>query len=185
MGTTETATEQRKQLTITDYVNRMGMVDMTFDPVSPRHVQRLEDEFEGVLEGEDWDEQTHRYIHDLVSVIPGIKVYTRAMLSEENLRAGKCLNDPSAVDYYEVWATDNDATEKLIINTKNPARAREIHRSLFEMIMGKSSTKEAVDWLLYESPYAKMTSAENPEHRLVDLITATVRKRIAAYSPEK
>ncbi|MFO0780908.1 MAG: hypothetical protein U0519_03420 [Candidatus Gracilibacteria bacterium] len=185
MGTQETASEQRKRLSITEYVNRMGMVDTAYDPVSPRHAQRIDDEFEGVLEGEDWDEETHRYIHDLVSVIPGIKVYTRAMMSEENLQAGKTLNDPSAVDYYEVWASDHEVTEKLIINTRDPARAREIHRVLSEMIIQKSAPREAIDWLMYESPYASMTSAENPENRLIDVITATVRRRIAAYSPEK
>jgi len=164
------------KINFADYVTAMELIDRCFDIHEPRKKYPLDAEFYGELEG--WEDNTHKFIHDLVNARVGVKLYTRACI-DENSGEKKFLNSPDQVEFYSMYLIFLKEHECLYINTTDPDLVRENHKSFFEVVIQHENALEAVDWLLRESRYGKMRSPQYSGAPLIDIMPMSARKKAA------
>lgn len=174
-GLSGTEGEEREVPTIrwTDYIEKMEQIYNLVDPHRAGSHDTVNAEFYGVIEG--WEDDTHKFVHDIVTVRLGMKLHTRATLIDNFSSGPKFMNTPEAVEQYEMQLHGYKFMVTLHINTTDPELAREVHRSLFGILMESQTVDEAIARFAMESKYAKMKSKIDPAYPLVDVVSMAER----------
>jgi hypothetical protein len=159
-----------------DYINHLEVLDQQYDPHRSGNGETLNADYYGQIDG--WQDDANTFLHDIITVRMGVKLYTRAAMHDPSFQVKKFLNSPEAVEYYEIFITVFKDRETLFINTADPDLAREIHHAFYEMMMSQDVPQKAVRWLLYESRYATMRSSTAPSLPLVDFLPPHARKML-------
>lgn len=157
-----------------DYIEAMERIDVLVDPHRGGNYSTINEEFYGVIDG--WEEQSHKFVHDLVTARIGLKLYTRAsLLDQSGQPADKYMNTPEAVEQYEMQILAVKSMVKIHVNTADPDLVREIHGTFFEILLSSQNLEQALEWLMKASKYAHMKSTIDPKFPLLDFVSRAER----------
>ncbi len=176
MGEAPEDTTETPEITIEDYVTVMGELDRNADLHGSRVYEARTEEFYGMLKG--WEEDTHKFMHEIASVRTGVRMFTKACLEDNDKEHPKYLNAPEKIEHYQMLILSFKDRGTIYINSRDPKTAREIHACFFEILQQCSSTEEALDWLLKISRYSRMKSPEDPALPLIDIVPGSKRKNL-------
>ncbi len=165
------------KINIADFINQTTELDCHAEkPVGTKGKEVKSREFHGLIDG--YEDDTNRYIHHIISVTSGVKLYTQAVLDRTDFGERRFLNSPDLVEFYEMWIAHYDEKEKIFLNTVKPELALEIHTGFFEDLMKRQSLRETTEWLQFQSKYAAMKSEKDVTVAFVDHMPAAARKKL-------
>lgn len=159
-----------------DYIRKMEEIDFLVDPHRAGRYDTVGAEFYGKIE--DWEEDTHNFVHDLVTARMGLMLQTKASL-DDAAPGKRYLNTPEAVEQYVMVLRALGHGIRIHINTTDPELAREIHKSFFGVLMESRTIEDALNRFALDSRYGKMRSTIDANFPLVDIMSIHERKNAA------